>query len=64
MTMYAKCQAKDLWDTEYLTAGRLYPVVENRGIGFDIASDALHALRCLWEGCAHLSGGDWEMVEQ
>jgi hypothetical protein len=47
---------------DYLTPGRAY-LVEGEtsdGKGFFITTDAGAGTYCLWSGCAHLRGGNWE----
>lgn len=42
-----------------ITAGKAYPVVRGDDDTFVIRDDAGDRIFCLWEGCAHLVGGNW-----
>jgi hypothetical protein len=46
-------------DYGYLTPGKKYEILESDKISFQILSDTGIKMFCLWEGCGHLSGGDW-----
>ena len=49
----------------YLTAGKQYEVLPTSdNTAFLIVGDAGFKSYCLWEGCAHLDGGNWQRVEQ
>lgn len=43
----------------YLTDGKAYDILEDDGRLFTIVDDQGDEIDCLWEGCAHLDGGNW-----
>lgn len=50
---------------EYLTAGKEYPTgKEELGPAFTIEGDNGNKRLCLWNDCAHLSGGNWRRIER
>lgn len=55
------------WDNSgpYLTDGKLYEVIRQNqsGRSFFIQGDDGFEILCLISNCAHLSGGDWELIE-
>lgn len=50
--------------TPYFIAGKEYPVFDDHIGSFRVADEDGESLLCLWEGCAHLEGGDWTRVER
>lgn len=52
MTVYAIADVVP--NADYLTAGKRYEVLEDKGKGFVITDDDGDRLYCLWEDCAHL----------
>lgn len=48
---------------EYLTPGKVYDIYEADEYGFSMIDDEGDELGCLFEGCSHLNGKDWEVVE-
>ncbi len=60
MKVYAKA---DSVDRNYLTAGKLYEVINEDGkLLYIVCDDGVKTI-CKWGGCAHLDGGLWERVE-
>ena len=47
----------------YIEAGRMYPVISERGSSFHIKMPEGRSMLCLWNGCAHLEGGNWIRIE-
>jgi len=65
MTTKVYARAPEEVPVSYFTPGKLYPVVSVEGGGFDIIvddGDERLLCFCLWSGCSHLRGGDWERV--
>ncbi len=61
--------AKPSVTTDFIKAGKEYPVKEVRGEGFTIDKKYLELsadsdLHCLYEGCTHLGGGNWVIEEK
>lgn len=50
-------------DEPYLTENKLYQVINTAGNLFCILMDDGIPHLCKMYGCAHLSGGDWEIIE-
>ena len=48
----------------YLTPGRKYKIINGYTFAFEIVSDNGNTIYCLYEGCAHLFGGDWIIVNE
>lgn len=47
----------------YLSPNKLYPIYVWDNSSFEITSDDGEMAYCLMTGCAHLGGGDWEIIE-
>lgn len=47
----------------YLTSDKLYPIIQKRKRSFLIVGDDGVELFCIYKNCAHLGGGDWEIIE-
>ena len=47
---------------EYLTPGKVYDIYEVDGYGFLMIDDEGDELSCLFIGCAHLDGRNWEVI--
>lgn len=63
MAIYARTP-KHINDAEYLTADSDYRLTHEAGPRFWVLDDEGDEISCLWEGCAHLSGGEWTRVEK
>ena len=51
-------------DQGYLTEGKIYTAhKQNTGL-FKIMTDTGTPAGCKLKGCAHLGGGDWEIMEE
>lgn len=48
----------------HLTAGNRYEVLQESVSSFFIHDDEGYYIHCLWKGCPHLNGGDWQRVEE
>lgn len=62
--IYAK--APDVVQVHYITPGKLYEVIKDRGGCFEIIDD--NGVKddprwCNWQVCAHLGGGNWQRIE-
>lgn len=53
------------WVDHDLIEGKLYPVswLAPDNLAFGIVDEVGYELYCLVEGCGHLGGGDWELIE-
>ena len=47
----------------WLTAGKVYPAQIESAYAFSAVADYGKSVSALWEGCAHLNGGDWQRLE-
>ena len=52
-----------LFPTRGLEGDKIYEAVKKTNYAFTIKTDE-DTLLCLFRGCAHLGGGDWEVVEE
>ena len=60
MRVYAK--APPIVDANYITPNKEYLVVKDDGKLFRVADNEIGL--CLWNGCAHLNGGQWKRIER
>ena len=51
-------------DGQDITKGKEYEVIDDGLSFFEIADDVGCRIGCLWDGCYHLNGANWQRIEK
>lgn len=61
--VYAVADVVPEGSADFLTAGKQYKTISDSECGFWVVADDGEEHCFLWNGCAHLDGGNWRRIE-